>query len=487
MADKVIDKLYSKEDIRLELGLTSHIFNKRMDTVIKLFKIDMKKFHNFKGQEKNNQYTFNGVAKELLVVLLKGVAYYPIDINSKKFKTQTKKEIIEGIESTDYTLYITKILEAIDEIKYKRLIAYIKISDVFQKTQAWFNISNTFREKEQEIYHFMETLPLNKRVDLQNEILKSIDETMFKFMAKEEKNRQIKRQKLLEKYKKAIISGKNPKNDYELNYQIYKESLFPLDTVMKDMWDFEKTEYEELDWFIADMLNHSQRASGKYTETIDKNNQLKNSIRKKAGKNLGRIMDHQLVKSGKKWDIIESYEKHKNWMNSRLIEKNKCPSVLYYSKSNTSLKYQLDIVKKIKIIEAHLKKANKLPDYVPLLLQAKFDLEKLHSELIKYRIDLNYIDKLDKKYADYIIEDIQFTISIIDQYLSKDVVRKTYPKLQMVIRNDIKDHGKLFINKMKEVKRKTSNDINNNYEDLLINPLVEEFINSLKNRRFNTK
>ena len=32
-------------------------------------------------------------------------------------------------------------------------------------------------------------------------------------------------------------------------------------------------------------------------------------------------MDHQLVKSGKKWDIIESYEKHKNWMNSRLIEK----------------------------------------------------------------------------------------------------------------------------------------------------------------------
>ena len=48
----------------------------------------------------------------------------------------------------------------------------------------------------------METLPLNKRVDLQNEILKSIDETMFKFMAKEEKNRQIKRQKLLEKYKK---------------------------------------------------------------------------------------------------------------------------------------------------------------------------------------------------------------------------------------------------------------------------------------------
>ena len=65
-----------------------------------------------------------------------------------------------------------------------------------------------------------------------------------------------------------------------------------------------------MDWFIADMLNHSQRASGKYTETIDKNNQLK-ILYEKSRKNLGRIMDHQLVKSGKKWDIIESYEKHK--------------------------------------------------------------------------------------------------------------------------------------------------------------------------------
>ena len=33
----------------------------------------------------------------------------------------------------------------------------------------------------------METLPLNKRVNLQNEILKSIDEAIFKFIMKEEK------------------------------------------------------------------------------------------------------------------------------------------------------------------------------------------------------------------------------------------------------------------------------------------------------------
>ena len=44
MEDRVIDKVYSKEDIRLELKLTTHVFNKRMNTITKLFKINMKKF-----------------------------------------------------------------------------------------------------------------------------------------------------------------------------------------------------------------------------------------------------------------------------------------------------------------------------------------------------------------------------------------------------------------------------------------------------------
>ena len=486
MEDRVIDKVYSKEDIRLELNLTTHAFNKRMNTITKLFKIDMKKFHDFKGESKNNQYTFNGVAKELLVVLLKSVEYYPIDINSKKFKTQPKKDIIEEISSTDYTLYISKLIEAINEIKYKRLTAHIKVSDVFQKTKAWFDIGNTFRKKEQEIYQFMETLPLNKRVNLQNEILKSIDEEIFKFIMKEEKNQQIEKQNEVENYKKAIISGKNPKNDYELNYLIYKTSLLPINTVIKDEWDFERTEHEELDWFIADLLNHSQRASSLHAEKVENNNQLKTTIHKNAGANLGKLLDHQLVKNDKTWDIIEFYLKEKSWKNSKLIERSNIPSVLYYYKSNKFLKKQLSVVKKIKTIDAHLENANKLPKYIPLLLQVKFDLEKIQSELIKYSTNLNHVGQLDKNYNHYIIEDIHTAIQIIDKYLSKEVVRKKYPKLQMVIRNDIKDYGKIFINKTNKI---TCNSLVNNeeYEGLLITPLVEKFKYSLKKRRLNTK
>ncbi|MCG7797081.1 DUF6038 family protein [Staphylococcus epidermidis] len=283
--------------------------------------------HDFKGESKNNQYTFNGVGKELLVVLLKSVEYYPIDINSKKFKTQPKKDIIEEISSTDYTLYISKLIEAINEIKYKRLTAHIKMSDVFQKTKSWFDIGNTFRKKEQEIY------------------------------------------------------------------------------------------------------------------------QLKTTIHKNAGVNLGKLLDHQLIKNDKTWDIIEFYLKEKAWKNSKLMERSNIPSVLYYYKNNKFLKKQLNVVQKIKTIDAHLENANKLPKYIPPLLQVKFDLEKIQSELIKYSTNLNHIGQLDKNYNRYIIEDIHTAIQIIDKYLSKEVVRKKYPKLQMVIRNDIKDYGNMFIDK----------------------------------------
>lgn len=103
-SDDIVKKLYSKEDIRIELGLTPHSFNKKINMISMIFKIDMKTFHNFNGQNKNNQYTFNGVSKELIKVLLKSIDYYPIDINSKDFKKMgLLKEILLIILISHYT------------------------------------------------------------------------------------------------------------------------------------------------------------------------------------------------------------------------------------------------------------------------------------------------------------------------------------------------------------------------------------------------
>ncbi len=56
----------------------------------------------------------------------------------------------------------------------------------------------------------------------------------------------------------------------------------------------------------------------------------------------------------------------------------------------------------------------------------------------------------------------------------------------MVIRNDIKDYGNMFIDKTNKMTRNSL--VNNEeYEGLLITPLVEKFKDSLKKRRLNTK
>ncbi|KAF37157.1 hypothetical protein W656_02585, partial [Staphylococcus aureus VET0435R] len=276
-SNEIVKKLYSKEDIRKELELTPHKFNKRMETITKLFKIDMKIFHNYKGQDKNNQYTFNGVAKELIKVLLKSIDYYPVDINSKAFKQngKSKKEMIENINASSYMEYTYQLMKSINEIKYKRLIADIHTKDVYQNTKAWLSIGESINKKEQELYQYMAPLPLHKRIELQNEVLKSIDETIFQFMAKEHRNTQIKENNELEEYTNAIKEGKYPNKDYELNHLLYKKNEIPLDSLIKDVWDYDETEYIELDWLIADMLKRSQRADSNFIESLEKKNKLR--------------------------------------------------------------------------------------------------------------------------------------------------------------------------------------------------------------------
>ncbi|PYA76762.1 hypothetical protein DMW56_28135, partial [Serratia marcescens] len=142
----------------------------------------------------------------------------------------------------------------------------IHMKDVYQNTKAWLSVGESINKKEQELYQYMSTLSLHKRIELQNEVLKSIDETIFQFMAKEQRMNQIEEKNELETYTKAIKEDRNPKNDYELNHLLYEESQLPIDSLIKDIWDYDETEHIKLDWLIADMLKRAQRADGKFNE-----------------------------------------------------------------------------------------------------------------------------------------------------------------------------------------------------------------------------
>lgn len=487
-SNEIVKKLYSKEDIRIELELTPHKFKKRMETITKLFKIDMKIFHNYKGQDKNNQYTFNGVAKELIKVLLKSIDYYPVDINSKAFKQngKSKKEMIENINASSYMEYTYQLMKSINEIKYKRLIADIHMKDVYQNTKAWLSIGESINKKEQELYQYMTSLPLHKRIELQNEVLKSIDETVFQFMAKEQRNNQIVENKEVEEYTIAIKEGKNPKNDYELNHFLYKKNQLPLDSLIKDVWDYDETEHSELDWLIADMLKRSQRADSNFIESLDKKNKLRKNIHKKSIKSVSKLIDHELVKNNRKWDIAEFYNKQQFWNNSKLSQKNKNIKILYYKDKTLNLFKKSYIVNKIKIIEDNIERANKQPSYLDFFLQSKFDLENLESELMKYSMNPNYIEKINRDYIRYAIEDVHNAIIKIDRYISKDVVRLNYSNIQMVVRNEITEKGNYFITQALNTLSKLE-EYDYDFDNFMVGPFVEDFKKAIKSRRFGSK
>ncbi len=360
------------------------------------------------------------------------------------------------------------------------------MKDVYQNTKAWLSIGESINKKEQELYQYMKPLPLHKRIELQNEVLKSIDETIFQFMAKEHRNNQIEENDELGAYIKGIKEDKDTKNDYELNHLLYKKNQLPIDTLIKDMWDYDETEHIELDWLIVDMLKRSQRADIYFKESLDKKNKLRKNIHKDSIKNISKLIDHELLKSNHRWDILSFYKSYQFWNNIKLNRDIQKYNVLYYKNNNLSIENQSAIIKKIKTIEANLENANKQSSYLDHFLQAKFDLEKLESELMKYNLNPKYIDKINDDFIRYAIEDVHNAIIKIDRYISTDEVNLNYSNIQMVVRNEIKEQGSFFVTQTLNTLSKVE-ESDCHFDNFMVGPFVENFKRAIKNRRFGMK
>lgn len=485
-SDDIVKKLYSKEDIRLELDLTTHSFNKKINMISTIFKIDMKTFHNFNGQNKNNQYTFNGVSKELIKVLLKSIDYYPIDINSKDFKKNgpSKRNIIDNIDQSLYIDYISQLMKSINEIEYNRLKAYIQTKDAYQNTMSWLTMGEAFRKKEFELNQFMEDLPIYKRIELQNEVLHSIDETIFRFLSKERRENLIHKNDELENYKNSIIQGKQVNRDYELNYLLYKQTQIPLGSLLETEWDYDETDYDEVDLLIADILKKSQKPNSMFIESLDSKNKVRNDIHSKAIQNISKLIDYDLISNNKKADIVEFYSKNLFWNKCKLNRNNK-HKVLYYTKDRLHFERKSIFTKKLKTIEFNLKAANAHQEYLEAILQAKDYLVYLQTVLSKYDLDINYVGKIDSEYIRYAIEDVHKAILTLDRYISGDAVKSQYPNVNRVVRNEVMENGKMF-NFYKMSNWYDIKDCNYNFDNFMVGPFIENFKRSIEKRRFNT-
>lgn len=141
---------------------------------------------------------------------------------------------------------------------------------------------------------------------------------------------------------------------------------------------------------------------------------------------------------------------------------------------------------KIKTIEANLEDANKQPNYLNYFLQAKFDLENLESELMKYSINPTYINKINDDFIRYAIEDVHNAIIKIDRYISTDAVQLNYSNAQMVVRNEIMEQGSYFVTQTLNVLSKVEGS-DFHFGNFIVDPLVENFRRAIRQPKFLSK
>ncbi|WP_275068137.1 DUF6038 family protein, partial [Mammaliicoccus vitulinus] len=281
---------------------------------------------------------------------------------------------------------MSQLMKSINDIEYNRLKAYIQTKDAYQNTMSWLTMGEAFRKKEFELNQFMESLPIYKRIELQNEVLHSIDETIFRFLSKERRENLIHKNDELENYKNSIIQGKQVNRDYELNYLLYKQTQIPLGSLLKTEWDYDETDYDEVDLLIADILKKSQKPNSMFIESLDSKNKVRNDIHSKAIQNISKLIDYDLISNNKKADIVEFYSKNLFWNKCKLNRNNK-HKVLYYINDRLHFERQSIFTKKLKTIEFNLKAANGHAEYLKAILQAKDNLVYLQTVLSKYGLD----------------------------------------------------------------------------------------------------
>ncbi|MGV3223119.1 DUF6038 family protein, partial [Staphylococcus epidermidis] len=120
--------------------------------------------------------------------------------------------------------------------------------------------------------------------------------------------------------------------------------------------------------------------------------------------------------------------------------------MLYYKKKRLHTKNQSNSMKKIKIIESNIESANKQTSYLDFFLQAKIDLERLESELMKIRINPKYFDNINSDYVRYSIADVHNAIIKIDRNIINYKVTLNFSNFKLVLRKEKTKQERNFVN-----------------------------------------
>lgn len=96
-----IQKTYTKKYLEKALGLKNKAqLQKRIDKLVDIYKVDMKKFQKNSGESERAAYSFNGIAFDILCVLLNNMTDDNIPKAITDEDVKLRKDTIENIDIT---------------------------------------------------------------------------------------------------------------------------------------------------------------------------------------------------------------------------------------------------------------------------------------------------------------------------------------------------------------------------------------------------
>ncbi|WP_445267127.1 DUF6038 family protein, partial [Staphylococcus aureus] len=175
-----IQKTYTKKDLEKALGLKNKAqLQKRIDKLVDIYKVDMKKFQKNSGESERAAYSFNGVAFDILCVLLNNMTDDNIPKAITNEDVRLRKDAIGHIDITQYANFIKNVKNDIDKIEFKPLKLHIHAQKAYQDVKKVFDSGSKINDKLQLASEVMSQLPIDKQVELSDKIALAIHETIY--------------------------------------------------------------------------------------------------------------------------------------------------------------------------------------------------------------------------------------------------------------------------------------------------------------------
>ncbi|SUJ43581.1 Uncharacterised protein [Staphylococcus aureus] len=102
------------------------------DKLVDIYKVDMKKFQKNSGESERAAYSFNGIAFDILCVLLNNMTDDNIPKAITDEDVRLRKDAIKNIDITQYANFIKNVKNDIDKIEFKPLKLHIHAQKAYQ-------------------------------------------------------------------------------------------------------------------------------------------------------------------------------------------------------------------------------------------------------------------------------------------------------------------------------------------------------------------